>query len=85
MNTFTLSPDQVNSPKQLYPMGTRIKLIKMTDRYHPVPPGTSGTVMAVDDIGTIHVHWDNGQTLGVIVNEDEFRVMTTKEIREENT
>lgn len=55
--------------KDLYPTGTRVKLVEMNDRQAP-PIGTLGTVMYVDDIGTIHIKWDNGSTLGVAYPED---------------
>ena len=59
--------------KELYPKGTRVELIEMNDPYAPVPSGTQGTVEFVDDMGTIHMKWDNGRTLGLIPNEDIFR------------
>jgi hypothetical protein len=52
----------------------RIKCIHMNDE-HPVPSGTEGTVMFVDDIGTIHVKWDNGRSLGLIPNEDSYELI----------
>ena len=55
-----------------YPKGTRVELIKMDDRHAP-PIGTLGTVKCVDSIGTIHVDWDNGSTLGVVLGEDICR------------
>lgn len=55
--------------KDLYPAGTRVKLVEMNDRQAP-PIGTLGTVMYVDDIGTIHIKWDNGSTLGAAYPED---------------
>ena len=55
--------------KDLYPTGTRVKLVEMNDIQAP-PIGTLGTVMYVDDIGTIHIKWDNGSTLGVAYPED---------------
>lgn len=62
--------------KQDYPAGTRIELVSMEDAYSPVDPGTKGTVRIVDDIGTIHVAWDNGRRLGVIPGTDSFRKIT---------
>ena len=59
--------------KEMYPVGTRIELISMEDPYAPVPSGTKGTVVCVDDMGTIHMKWDNGRTLGLIPGEDSFR------------
>ena len=38
-----------------YPRGTRIKLIAMHQEQYPVPSGTTGTVVGVDDLGTIHM------------------------------
>jgi hypothetical protein len=50
--------------KKQYPQGTRVQLTRMDDMQAP-PIGTLGTVMGVDDIGTIMVLWDTGGTLGV--------------------
>lgn len=55
----------------------------MDDPYTPVPPGTRGTVAAVDDVGTIHMKWDNGRTLGVVPGVDQFRKLTAQEIQQE--
>ena len=52
-----------------YHVGARVVLIFMNDAQAP-PVGTKGTVAYVDDIGTIHVNWDNGSTLGVVWGED---------------
>ena len=57
-----------------YPVGTRVELVKMDDTQAP-PIGTRGTVVAVDDIGTIHVRWDNGSSLGVVLGEDLCRTL----------
>ena len=65
--------------KQQYPKGTRIELNHMDDPHAPVPPGTRGTVVFVDDIGTIHMQWDNGRSLGLVPNEDSFRKLTQEE------
>lgn len=61
--------------KNKYPSGTRIRLIIMSDPYAPVPPGTEGVVTDVDDIGTVHMKWDNGRTLGIVPGEDRFVVI----------
>lgn len=58
--------------KSEYPTGTRIQLLQMDDP-HPVPVGTYGTVMDVDDIGSLLVEWDNGQHLNVLYGIDRVR------------
>ena len=63
--------------KVLYPKGTKIKLIKMNDKYAP-PSGTIGTVDFVDDIGQIHVKWESGSSLALIIGEDDFEVIEQK-------
>lgn len=63
----------VEITKQHYPKGTRIELICMNDPYSPVPDGTKGTVECVDDMGQIHMNWDNGRILALIPGEDSFR------------
>jgi hypothetical protein len=55
--------------RKQYPVGTRVKLVKMDDIQAP-PVGTLGTVMGVDDIGSIMVSWDNGSSLSVVYGED---------------
>jgi hypothetical protein len=72
------------STKKLYPPGTRIELLSMSDSYAPVPSGTRGTVKFVDSMGTIFPEWDNGRSLGVVSSEDSFRKLTQEEIETEN-
>lgn len=59
--------------RSLYPPGSRIVLLQMGDDPRPVPPDTRGTVIAVDDMGTVHCAFDNGRRLGLIPGEDVFR------------
>lgn len=62
----------VHELRKYYTHGTRVVLVKMEDKYAP-PIGTEGTVQLVDDEGTIHVNWDNGSCLGVVLGEDICR------------
>ena len=62
-----------------YPPGTRLELISMDDP-QPIPPGSRGTVDHVDDMGTIHMRWDSGRSLGLVPGEDSFRKLTTEEL-----
>ena len=65
---------QVERLREQYPQGTRVELIRMDDPQAP-PVGTRGTVTAVDDIGTIHVKWDTGSSLGIAYGADACRVL----------
>ena len=60
--------------KREYPEGTRVRLRYMDDAFSP-PAGTEGTVTFVDDVGTIHVTWDNGSSLGLIYGTDIFDIV----------
>ena len=53
-----------------YPNGTRVMLVNMDDTQAP-PLGTKGTVIGVDDTGSIMVAWDHGSSLNVIYNVDK--------------
>ena len=49
----------VEAIRKEYPAGTRVWLVKMDDIQAP-PLGTEGTVVGVDDTGSLLMHWDNG-------------------------
>ena len=57
--------------RRQYPKGTRVELVKMNDPFNTMlQSGSKGTVVSVDDIGTIHIDWDCGSSLGVVYGED---------------
>jgi hypothetical protein len=60
-------------------VGDRVVLERCGDRYSSIMPGTEGTVDFVDDVGTVHVTWDDGRRLGLIAGEDRWRVLPTVE------
>ena len=66
------SKETVERIRRDYPVGTRVKLVRMDDPQAP-PIGTKGTVQGVDDIGSIMVSWDNGCSLSVAYGEDLCR------------
>lgn len=55
-----------------FPTGYKVRLIKMNDPFAP-PIGTTGVIRYVDDIGTIHVKWENGSGLGVVYGKDVIK------------
>jgi len=59
----------LNALRIKYAPGTRVVLIQMDDIQAP-PVGTKGTVISVDDTGSILVTWDNGSGLNVIYGVD---------------
>lgn len=69
-----LSDSFVKELKELYTPGTKVRLEKMDDVQAP-PIGMVGKVIAVDDIGTIHVQWANGSSLGVVFGEDRVSLV----------
>ena len=66
---FNISEKTLDKLRIQYPKGTRVKLIRMVDFQAP-PKGTLGTVMGVDDAGSIMVSWDTGSSLSVVYGED---------------
>lgn len=54
--------------------GKRVRLISMDDVQAP-PSGTEGTVHHVDSINQIHVKWDNGSTLALIPENDQYKIL----------
>lgn len=59
----------VEQLRKQYPAGTRVELVRMNDVQAP-PIGTRGTVIGVDDAGSIMVSWDSGGSLSVVYGED---------------
>ena len=66
------APDSIDILKKTYTPGTRIRLDLMGDDPDPIKSGETGTVVLVDDIGTIHVDWDCGRRLGLVPGIDSF-------------
>ena len=73
--------------KQEFPPGTRILLNQMNDTYmdgkFAVQSGIRGTVDHIDDGGALHMRWDNGRSLPLMPEADDFRKLTEHELLEE--
>ena len=63
------SKEIVESVRKMYPAGCRVELVQMDDAQAP-PVGTKGTVLGVDDTGSLLMRWDTGSGLNVVYGED---------------
>lgn len=80
-----ISRDALQALRERYPKGTRVELVQMDDP-QAAPIGTKGTVIGVDDIGSIMVAWDTGSGLNVAYGVDvcrKVRIPMTDKIREQ--
>ena len=66
------SRETVEGIRKKYPAGTRVELVRMDDAQAPLA-GTLGTVLGVDDTGSLLMRWDNGSGLNVVYGEDVVR------------
>ena len=73
----TPNRNMITRLRDQYPAGTRVELVRMDDRQAP-PIGTKGTVLWVDDTGSLIMDWDNGSGLNVIYGEDVVRKVGDK-------
>ena len=64
--------------RKQYPVGTKIQLISMRDEKYPILPGTIGVVTHIDDLGSIHMKWQNGSSLAIIPEVDSFKVLAAE-------
>ena len=73
-----ISKERLQALRERFKPGSRVELLKMDDVQAP-PIGTRGTVVGVDDIGSIMVAWDNGSGLSVAYGADLCRVVSSDE------
>ena len=73
-----MKQNKYDSLRAQYPPGTRVRLIEMAGDPNPIPPGTMGTVRAVDDAGQLVMAWDNGRCLSLIPGVDSFEKAAPK-------
>ena len=76
----TIHPELLKQLKEYYTSGTRVMLIRMSDPYTNLRQGDCGTVICVDDIGSIHVNWDRGSNLAVLFGEDQCMKIEENEL-----
>ncbi len=66
----TIPKETLAMLREKYPSGTRVELVNMDDPYTKLTTGDKGTVKHVDDVGTIHISWDCGSSLGAVYGVD---------------
>ena len=71
--------DKLNEIKENYPHETKLKLLKDMDDNQPILAGTIGIVDYIDSEGQLHMKWENGRTLALIPEVDEFEVISKPE------
>lgn len=69
----------VKKIKKEFPIGTKIKCIHMVKDPRPIPDGATGIVQFIDDIGTIHIRWENGRLFGIVPGVDKFSKVVSDE------
>lgn len=73
------SDSMIEYYRKRYPAGTRIQLDADMDDPQPVPAGTKGTIIAIDDMAQAIMKWDNGRSLSLILGHDSFHVISQEE------
>lgn len=67
----------IKAMREAFPKDATIELIFMDDLYRSIPRGLKGQVEQVDDMGTIHTHWESGSSLGAVWNADVVKNVAT--------
>jgi hypothetical protein len=60
--------------REIFPAGRRVRFLGFGE-HEPVQlaVGSEGTIAVVDSMGTVHVEWDTGVRLGMIVRSPDCR------------
>jgi len=69
-----IKKEELEALRIKYKKGSRIELVSMNDPYTKIPPGTKGTVVNVDDIGTVHSVFDSGHSIGAVYGVDTIKL-----------
>lgn len=79
-----ISENKLKEIKEKYPIGSKVKLLKDMDDKYPVLAGTIGTVDYIDSEGQLHMTWENGRTLALLPDIDQFEILNTSSIEKDN-
>lgn len=70
-NHITATKRRKEALKNMYPIGTRVKVISLVNEEPNLPDGTIGTVVGYDDQPALLVRWDNGSSLSLLPYEGD--------------
>ncbi len=71
----TISKETLAMLREKYSTGTRVEVVFMDDPYTSLTAGGKGTVRFVDDMGTVHISWDCGSSLGAVYGVDVIKII----------
>lgn len=63
--------------KEAFPPGCRVRLVRLAEDggfQETLQSGEEGTVQHVDSMGTVHVLWDDGRSLGALPEDIIVRI-----------
>lgn len=69
-----MNDTEIRAIKSKYTNGMRVRLLYMYGEPQ-MYCGLEGTICIVDDMGQIHVKWDNGSFLAINVEVDRFEIL----------
>ena len=78
LNDFGRRHRLAEEMRKPYPPGTRIELEHMDD-FQAVEDGIIGTLVHIDDQAFFHMKWDNGRTLALDPEKDDYKIISTEE------
>lgn len=65
----------------MFIVNKRVRLIRMEDPYTKLKEGDEGTITGEDGLGHILINWDNGSSLHLIPEIDEYEILENKFIK----
>lgn len=71
LTKFKYNKEEVSGLKSKYQEGTRVSCISMVSDQHLIPVGMEGTVEEVDDLGSVHIKWDNNLSIAFLPLEGD--------------
>lgn len=60
--------------------GKRVMLVRMEDPYTDLKSGDEGTIRGVDGMGNTLVKWDNGSSLSLLPEIDEYEILESRKL-----